>query len=70
MTEPPDEPRRLGDLTTHWVTDESCCNAIAKKYGWKLEDVWRDRQARDVLPVRCTFRGSCQFPCYGGKADE
>lgn len=57
-------------FTVHWVADESCCYRIAQKYSWPLEDVWRERRAKDALPVRCTFRGSCQFPCLGGKDDE
>lgn len=51
---------RPPETTDHWVVSEDCCYRIAKR-------VYRDRKARGLLPVKCTFSGDCQFPCYGGK---
>ena len=55
------------ETTDHWVVNEDCCYKIAKKYGWPLERVYRDREAKGLLPVKCTFRGNCPFPSYGEK---
>lgn len=55
--------------TDHWVVNEECCHAIAKKYGWPLERVYRDREAKGLLPVRCTYSGNCPFPSYGEKTN-
>ncbi len=53
------DPER--NVTYRWVTEESYCQKMASRYGWKYKGRKIDPNAK-ILKVRCTFEGKAELP--------